>query len=76
MRSLAAFLDHKLKRILIATGLACLSVSAFAGPALTPHSAEYIIKISVLGGKLNTQFQITEDGYVAESVIRQPACRA
>lgn len=70
MRTLAVFWGHKLKRILIATGFACLSVSAFAGPALTPHSAEYKIKISVLGGKLNTQFQTTEDGYVAESVIR------
>lgn len=37
---------------------------------LVPHTAEYKIKISVLGGKLNTHFESTDDGYTAESVIK------
>ena len=37
--------------------------------ALTPHTAEYRIKISVLGGKLRTRLQATDDGYFAESAI-------
>lgn len=37
---------------------------------LVPHTAEYKIKISVLGGKLNTRFESTDDGYTAESVIK------
>lgn len=36
---------------------------------LRPHTAQYKIKISVLGGKLNTRFELTDDGYTAESVI-------
>jgi hypothetical protein len=47
-----------------------LSAAAFAGPALTPHSAEYKIKISVLGGQLNTELKATADGYVATHVIK------
>ena len=41
-----------------------------ATPALTPHTAEYKVRISVLGGKLQTRFARTEDGYEALSVIR------
>ena len=36
---------------------------------LTPHSAEYRVKISVLGGSLNTHLQALENGYRAESAI-------
>ena len=50
--------------------LACLQLPAFAGPSLTPHTAEYRIRISVLGGRLNTRMDTTETGYIAESVIR------
>lgn len=42
---------------------------ALGGPALTPHTAEYKVRISVLGGQLTTQFEATENGYYAESVI-------
>jgi hypothetical protein len=49
--------------------LACLQ-PALAGPSLTPYAAEYKIRISVLGGKLNTRVALTETGYMAESVIR------
>lgn len=65
-----ALLKRSISRVLPAIGLVCFAVSAFAGPALTPHTAEYKIKISILGGKLNTQFRTTETGYIAESVIR------
>ena len=61
--------QQRILRVLI-TALACVSVSAMAGPTLTPHTAEYKVKISVLGGKLRTQFQTTESGYFAESVIQ------
>jgi len=41
-----------------------------AGPSLTPHAAEYKVKISVLGGQLNTELRATDTGYVATHVIR------
>jgi hypothetical protein len=36
---------------------------------LTPHTAEYKIKISVLGGRLTTKFTSTGDEFTAESLI-------
>ncbi len=57
-------------RCLLAVSLYLLAVSAFAGPLLTPHTAEYKIEISIVNGKLTTQFETTETGYMAESVIR------
>ena len=42
---------------------------ANAGMQLTPHMAEYKVRISVLGGKLRTNFQQLARGYRAESVI-------
>lgn len=44
--------------------------AAVAGTALTPHAAEYRIKISVLGGKLRTTLAELETGYRAESSIQ------
>ena len=71
MRQMPALLQSSITRVLLAIiSMACLAVAAFAGPSLTPHTAEYKIRISILGGKLNTQFQTTESGYIAESVIR------
>ncbi len=50
--------------------LACsLSLAATAND-LTPHRAEYKVKISVVSGQLNTELLQTEDGYVANHVIR------
>ena len=50
---------------------ALASVStAGAETSLTPHTAEYKIKISVLGGRLVTSLAETTDGYRAESSIR------
>ena len=54
--------------MLLSTAL--LSVAALAEPSLTPHSAEYKIKISVLGGQLNTELKSTETGYVATHVVK------
>lgn len=44
--------------------------AAAADISLTPHTAEYKIKISVLGGRLTTSLAETEYGYRAESSIR------
>lgn len=40
------------------------------GRDLVPHTAEYKIRISVLGGRLTTRLDKTETGYRAESLIR------
>ena len=52
-----------------------LAAALFAAPAaiaadLTPHTAEYKVKISVLSGKLNTELRETEDGYIAAHVVK------
>jgi len=49
---------------------AFVSVAASAEPALTPHTAEYKVKISVLSGKLSTELRVTANGYVATHVVR------
>ena len=36
---------------------------------LTPHTAEYKVRISVISGKLNTELSATESGYIAKHVI-------
>ena len=41
-----------------------------AESALTPHSAVYKVKISVLGGQLNTELRETATGYEAKHVIK------
>ena len=46
-----------------------LPVPAAADIALTPHSAEYKIKISVLGGRLNTELRTTPTGYIATHTV-------
>ncbi len=43
---------------------------AEAGTTLTPHTAEYKVKISVVSGHLSTELQKTEDGYIAHHVIK------
>lgn len=70
MALLPAILRRNFPGALSGIVLTLCALNSFAAPGLTPHNAEYKIKISVLGGKLNTQFQTTEHGYVAESVIR------
>lgn len=62
MRIFLAFLA-----ILAATALCA---PALADGALTPHRAEYSVKISVLSGKLNTQLVRTDQGYKATHLIK------
>ena len=54
---------------LLTFSLLLAQAPSFAGAQLTPHIAEYKVKISVLGGKLRTNFHTLEGGYRAESVI-------
>ena len=56
--------------MLVAGLFCCLAPAMASEPLLQPYTAEYKIKISVLGGKLNTQFERTPDGYMAQSHIR------
>ena len=58
-----------LKPFLIAV-IAAMTMNANAETMLTPHQAEYKLKISVLGGQLNTELRVTPDGYVATHVVK------
>ncbi len=46
-----------------------LASPAMAENSLTPHSAEYKVKISVLSGRLRTQLRATDTGYEATHEI-------
>lgn len=50
--------------------LCTVSVSANADLSLTPYTAEYKVKISILSGKLATELRRTDLGYTAVSTIR------
>ena len=50
--------------------LVCVATPAWADSSLTPHSARYKIKISVLGGELNTTLKQTPTGYEATHVVQ------
>jgi len=60
-------------RRLLHLALACLTLitaaPAVAETALTPYSAEYKVKISVLSGRLTTELRPVADGYEANHVI-------
>lgn len=49
--------------------LILVSGTAIASDTLTPHAAEYKVKISVLGGRLSTRVEATDTGYFAQSSI-------
>lgn len=60
------------RRLLAVTGMALLSTAwGTAKPVdqLTPHTAEYKVRISVVSGKLTTELAATDSGYVARHVI-------
>lgn len=59
-----------LRRLGLAAVLASLTINAHGETLLTPHRAEYKVKISVLGGQLKTELKATPDGYVATHVVR------
>jgi len=58
------------RRLIALIGVALLAPAALAETALTPHKAEYKVKVSVLGGQLKTELKSTPGGYVATHVIR------
>jgi len=58
-------LRHALLLLLLA-----LPAAANAEQLLTPYSAEYKVKISVLGGRLTTDLRAAGDGFVATHIIR------
>ncbi|MCG8369994.1 MAG: DUF3108 domain-containing protein [Proteobacteria bacterium] len=53
--------------VTIAASLAAASWTAAA--ELTPHRAQYKVRISVVSGKLDTELRATGDGYVARHII-------
>jgi len=72
-RMTSCFANHRKSRHwkwLHAAILCCAVVAAGAEPALTPYTAEYKVRISVLSGKLATELRRTEFGYSAVSTIR------
>jgi hypothetical protein len=69
VRYLPGLLLYTLSRTLLFICLALVALPSIAGPLLTPHTAEYKIEISIVNGKLTTQFETTESGYFADSVI-------
>jgi len=54
--------------LLGAVALLCTQVQAEG--ILTPHQAEYKVKISIVSGQLNTELRATAGGYMAQHVIR------
>ena len=58
-----------LSHILLLTALWSLAAPAAAG-ALTPHRAEYSVRISVVSGQLNTELLATDTGYIATHVVK------
>lgn len=55
---------------IIAIAIVTLGSQAYAATELTPHMAEYKVKISVVSGRLNTELRKTADGYIANHVIK------
>ena len=49
---------------------ALLAAPAADAADLTPHTAQYKVKISLLSGRLNTELRETPDGYVATHVVK------
>ncbi len=47
-----------------------VAVPAQASGSLTPHVAEYSVRMSVVSGRLRTELKATEAGYSAEHTIR------
>ena len=58
-----------LSHILLAAVLS-LAAGAAVAVELTPHQAEYKVRIAVVSGQLNTELRATETGYVATHVVR------
>lgn len=70
LRKLSAIRIARRLTTLLVLATTLLSSLSLAVETLVPHTAEYKIKISVLGGRLNTAFARTPDGYMAHSTIK------
>ena len=57
-------------RLITALVVVFLAGQVAAETELTPHTAQYKVKISVVSGQLNTELRKTADGYVANHVIK------
>lgn len=58
-----------LSHIALFAAAALAAVPADAGD-LTPHRAEYKVRIAVVSGQLNTELRATENGYVATHIVK------
>lgn len=52
------------------TLLIVLATPATVAAELTPHKAEYKVRVSIVSGQLNTELRRTEDGYKATHVVK------
>ena len=59
-------LSHKA----LVAGLSLLLATQALAVELTPHRAEYKVRIAVVSGQLNTELRATETGYVATHVVK------
>lgn len=50
--------------------LACSLVAPAVAAELTPHQAEYKVRISIVSGRLNTELRATDDGFVATHEVK------
>ena len=59
-----------LSRIVLALFAALLFALPATATELTPHRAQYKVRIAVVSGQLDTELRRTDDGYVAQHVIK------
>lgn len=59
-----------LPRLLAVFILTVVASHAAAATTLTPHTAQYKVKISVVSGQLNTELRKSEHGFIAHHIIK------
>jgi hypothetical protein len=59
-----------LSRLVLLVAVSGLAAWPALAGELTPHTAQYKVRISVVSGQLNTELRATGDGYVATHVVR------
>lgn len=60
-----------LSRLVLVVAAAAVLAAPVAGAGeLTPHTAQYKVKISILSGQLNTELRATDSGYIATHIIK------
>jgi hypothetical protein len=60
----------RLGRFLAVFAVLVLSAQVLASPTLTPHTAEYKVRISGVSGRLNTELRQTATGYTANHIVQ------